>query len=266
MTKLLTNLNPRRLFFVLAIIPVLAFNLPANAWLFGLMVPSGAYWLAWGAAVAFEASIVAIQTMLPNIERGSQERRAAWVGLVIVVGLSVLANIGHDVQFFSPAASKLAGWLDSIASGAAWAMPVTTGLVRPAILIVFSVVVARPLTVPASVPADVPSTEYRVPSEPAEGEVGNMGSYSPTLPVTPHIALADEEQPQRTLVQATVQPAHTEQAGGRTVQQLAEIAQLERSTVQRRLAQLAKSGKAHNMGGRPAQWQVDDAHLKGVQL
>lgn len=134
--------RPRRVFFGFAIIPILAFNFPANAWLFGLMLPAGLWWLAWGTACAFEASIPAIQIMLPTIPHRTSERRAAWVGLCIVLLVSAIANIGHDVQFFNPADSKAALWMDSIVPGAAWLWPVITGVLRPAILIVFSLVVA----------------------------------------------------------------------------------------------------------------------------
>lgn len=221
--------NPRRIFFAAAIIPVLAFNFPANAWMFGLMLPSAAWWLAWGAAAAFESSIVAIQTMLPATGRGTQERRAAWVGLSIVVGLSIIANVGHDVQYFEPASSKLAGWLGSIVPGAEWLLPVLTGVTRPAVLIVFSIVVAGPQRVTVTNAVKVAASARQIVPQ----DAAPLPTMQPNAASTQPIAA--------TMLQVA-------DGGEYDMQQLAQLTGKPRSTLSSALSRLAASGAVQRSG------------------
>lgn len=92
---------------------LLAVLLPHTAWAFNQFETPGAWGIvtAWAAAFAFEAAIAALTHKLARHIERRPKRLAAWpklawnylnaysVGLCLAVGVSVLANLAHAVQF-----------------------------------------------------------------------------------------------------------------------------------------------------------------------
>ena len=101
---------------------LLAVLLPHTAWAFSRFEPTGLGWLgvpwgmvtAWAAAFAFEAAIAALTHKLakhiestPRYTAGRvwlrrisyQYLNAFSAGLLVAVGVSVLANFGHAVEY-----------------------------------------------------------------------------------------------------------------------------------------------------------------------
>ena len=80
--------------------------LPHTAWAFSQFEPSGALWVAWLAALFFEATIAALTYRLSQRISEKGRKKFAYrylnpyaLGLVISIAVSTAANLAHAVQF-----------------------------------------------------------------------------------------------------------------------------------------------------------------------
>jgi hypothetical protein len=94
-------------------IALLATLLPHTAWAFGMFEPAGLLGaiVAWAAAISFEAAIFALTVRLAHRMSDKPKKLSGWAlrkhryinaysgGLVFAIGVSVLANLAHSVQF-----------------------------------------------------------------------------------------------------------------------------------------------------------------------